>query len=433
MSTGTTVPVEKSKICFADKTKLENQLFSSRTIFCALLQGDDKQIFRLIDLVDVFTASFPLLGDSVPLLFQNQTELQMLAACDPVDTCETTQLIKFCSPMSFYCIITHEGLKMALSVLGETLSQIEPAVQTLREGLTLHFNFMHDSEQSQRRDDCLHIIVEALNATDNVLRVFDLLEEIAISQDVAKSVQASQELVHIFHQQNALSINADNWKGLWNQKCSWAIQFVKEVKYDLLLGRENYKSCKDIFHKAKTFGLWIDKLLTDLMRDVDVANVAAENAEKYLKNNATKWSLTNTFLSEDFKNYVQLIRSSYPKILGFDNDFQGEADAGRICLTQAFEQLMIKPILALGWERMMELGLMAELQKQNTSITLTRETMADNLNYLVENYFLWFSDIIDILRRLVDKMEIVVQDVDRVDSLLKLFTAQTQTDASYFM
>ncbi len=421
-----------------------------------IFQRDYVKILELTDHLEKLINSFPLTGELVHKTFQFQDELMSLAGCESKHKCETTKFIEDCAEFqnvagSFLgsslndslsvkdtkspnerCFNTFNSLKLSLDHFENKLFIYDTHTAKLNNILTGHLKFIQESESNNRNQDCLHVTTEALGIAENVQLVMSKMSDMAQSQHLNELLEMSKSLVFLFSQR-LCSQNSHNWGNHWTQVCSWSLNFSNDIKYLLLVGRENFKSCYDNFFNAETETRRLQRILNALERQIPTILHAAENARKYLSHRTSRWSLKRSFSDPEFQTEIEIVRSFVDKIENGKMDFYEEVVTGFNCIHLSFLQFFKNPILAFSWEVFKELETTKEIEATDRSVVVTENNTADALNILFEGRWLWTTMRMLTFNFLVSCMKELVEDVHAINLIFELYTDQTEMDSTYFM
>lgn len=299
--------------------------------------------------------------------------------------------------------------------------------------LSSHMKFAQKSPPSHDKyEDCMHLIREALNVTENFERVFSLMSDVAEADNLNHSVEAFHELLLALAEQQHFR-DFENWGHHWSQSCACSLKLINNLKYDLIAARENFKNCKDYFHKSRISASYMQRLLKTLDAQKTIISETVEKAEDYMKGsaNTSRWTLQVKFSDYWFGVATRFVKDYRQKVYRSASEFFEEVETGLDCIVLSCEQFVNNSILPSTWDVVKELEIIKEIQG-NTSFVLPKGSAVDILHQLLEDYksssekkmsvFEWFSWL----------TQRFLTNVDKIDSVFELFKAKIKLDESNF-
>ncbi len=415
-------------------------------------QRDGLRLFQLYDQVDQVFGSLHLIKEMVPTVFQFHKEMQHILGCESQAVCDVTQLWEADSqfvndtntaefPSVFKAV---EGQHMsALQFVNTTLnhslhSLIEQSnfcdIQTvnLSNILSVYLRYLQALWPPPEFQDCRLLTEEALNVTNMLC---DML--LFLTKKGAQSFNFTSEMPNLlfFSQQTGRERQSVNWGDDWEQNCGWTLKFIPDVKYDLLLGRENLKSCEDIFDRVLFSSGVINNLLKFASNFSLSMREALQKAESFLQHNATKQSITESFSNSNFKRAKKTLELWTAKLDIHSLDMSEQSLSDIYCVPKALDRFLREFLLPLTWDVISELEIVQEVKKQHNSAFRTKDfdvNIGSLVDFMISNFSLPVAILSDGLWNLSYAIEYLVENVDQVTSLLEVYTRQTTMGAAYF-
>lgn len=312
--------------------------FFTHLIFLATFQRDDRALFYLNDhLLQRHIDSFALLKEMVPVIFKFYTEVKQLLGCDS-DCDEITKFLIKCpefigltsehfnvsstaanmykdsnSMSATNCVNTSLELLLSLENFEEKLLDYDTQMTELHDVLSVYLLFLEGFHRTDSFEECLFLVEDALNTTNNARTTISLLNEFDQPQNLSKSAKMLKEFFTFLDLTKSTRRDSAKWKNNWENVCGWTLQHTKDVKYEIHSGREKLLSCKNIFNKATLSIRMLTKAyLQGLSEYTPTIEYAILRVEKYLQHDIPKFSLRETFLSVTFTEAMSTIRSYHP-------------------------------------------------------------------------------------------------------------------------